>query len=899
LTDALTPLRGSVTAVGAGLCLWMATCFLTAMTAGAIQGASSATTAAKAKLKTTNPSQSQPASGGFDQLIADIDQDKDAEKRLQRYFDLAGNEKAPATVRQAASAKWQGLLNQKLAASALIQGHIVSGNPSPADWNEQEKAFQTALAAFPTAGLRTAYGNSLVARADYEVDNGNLTAAATLCGRAQELGADQASLQAARQRLKKKEQSWGGAGWAGIKKYGGLFWKGLVAIIGSAHVWALIGIVFAIWFYRQVRGDSNDYQFEPFIVVQQRDADGKDKIYPGLTARLIKEMKRVAEIHQGRSRRALDEISDPLGNSVPINFTEYEPELTSKIEQIPEISVGAFKLPLVASLGILLRIKVKHVRTYYEEFSKGNQTYLRLMADLRGIRVLGAEAQYQESEPPSPAVATTPAPASPPPQRSIWDVLLSRKRAAQPSAAQAVADNSVPSFPAKADVLDRLMTALACEIRYSRITEQSTRSRSHVDQQNEAYSQSADVYREFTLGLDAQHAAAQMMQAATSSPGTLAVAQARMNVARLHYDHVLSMQSDHAAAFFCRAGISLQDAQILKRSASYKPDTPEDVAAFDKEPARTRIDDAIDDYRMTVRYGRTYLRGLSYFNLANIFYRIHRCDAYELALDYADQAETAFNQALSSARADATELLRRVWLLKISILVDKAAYSDDLSSHKRGTPAGEIDNLISRYRAEDSSPLMSEYWRVSAKINLMKIKDIIEASENGNTTANSLAAIRELLDEATKCARQAVELDPGVAENHNTLGSVHFVRLRYLQGEGRDKEAAFILSQQQSLAAYTRACSLSTHEYMFYNRAIFRKNFVADGSIKAAEDFKRACATIANYQRSSIALFSYGELLESSNSALSNKFKSVAALDVNFSRPRKDARPQEVRKVKT
>ena len=70
-------------------------------------------------------------------------------------------------------------------------------------------------------------------------------------------------------------------------------------------------------------------------------------------------------------------------------------------------------------------------------------------------------------------------------------------------------------------------------------------------------------------GLDAQHAAAQMMQAAASSPGTLAEAQARMNEARSHYDHVLSMQSDHAAAFFCRAGISLQDAQILKRSASY------------------------------------------------------------------------------------------------------------------------------------------------------------------------------------------------------------------------------------------------------------------------------------------------------------------------------------------
>ena len=811
----------------------------------------------------------------YDQLLNDIDNDKDAETRLERYWVLAGNKKVPASIQKSALEKWHQIFAKKIDAAAVLENGKLAEVQSPQDWDGSEKLFQKALALFPAPAMRTEYGNFLLRRAADEIKKGNISSGAALIGRAQELGADENSLKGLREQLTKQEAKWGGSLWTGIKARSAAIWSGVTAILGSPHVWALLGIFFAVWLYRKLRGNRKDYQFEPFIVVQQRDADGKDKIYPGLTARLLKEMKRVAEIHQGSSQKALDEISDPLGNSVPINFTEYEPELTSKIEQIPEISVGAVKLPVISYLAILLRVNVKRVRTYYEEFSIGQKTYLRLIADMRGTRALALEAEYAEPKPVTTRTAEQIA------MQQFLEHAFPGVIAAEPPPPV-----NEPELPSKEEVLESLITQLACEIRFTRIVEENL---GKAKKPEESYSRSAEVYREFTLGLDAQHNAAQILSGASPTPQQAAQARLEIETAYQHYSRVIAVQSDHAAAYFCRAGISLQRAQLDKALATYQPDTPSDPAQFDRPTARTKIDDAIADYRVATRLGRPHLRGLSYFNLGNIFYRIHRCDAYEQALEYADQAETAFELALNYIRDEATELCRRVWLLKVAILVDQAGSCE--LSHKRGSPGREIQELLSNYKREDPHPGVSEYWRIKAKAQMMEARECFKTfAQQGWWDDNTKSLLSHLLRDAEKKAKWAVELDPDAAENYNTCANVGFVRLKKMKMSGEEGTAGYQQHLQETLAAYDRACELSTHEFYFYNRAIARDEFASTQIESIKRDYVRACATIANGQRSTRALLDYGDFLEKQGETqLAEKFRALAGRDSRFKEAQQQA----------
>jgi hypothetical protein len=831
-------------------CLWIAILLAAVAIAGA-QQTPKAQKAASVKAE-EKPSSSAPASNGFDQLLSDIDKDRDAEARLERYLDLAKTKSVPAGTSKAANEKAAQLLKDKAAALNAAGSAALSAAHDPPDWDSAEKAYQDAVKSFPTPELRLALGNFLLARAKHEIRSKDLNSARTLIGRAQELGVDDTALKAALAHVQEEENSWGGKTWAAIKNGARTVWKVITGILGSAHVWALVGIAFVIWTYRKLRGNKKDYQFEPFIVVEQHAADAKDKIYPGLTARLLKEMRRVAEIHQGSSQKALDEISDPLGNSVPINFTEYEPELTSKIEQIPEISVGSVKLPLVSYLAILLRVNVKRVRTYYEEFSHGASTRLRLMADMRGTRSLVADAGYEEPKPPGSARAA-------PPNLT----LLFPNGNHAPTVDNS---NGSPASPPKAEVLDQLITRLACEVRFSRIMDEKSR---RATRGNESYSRSAEVYREFTLGLDAQHEAAQTMHSASRVAEQLNKAAAKLQEARDRYTNAIARQSDHAAAYFCRAGISLQEAQIEKTRPGYEPDTPETPEAFAQAPSRTKIDDAIDDYRRAAQLGRAHLRGLSYFNLANIFYRLHRCDAYEKALEYAAQADSEFKRALNAGQTEASELRRRVSLLKVSILIDKAG-NCELSSLRDGTPAVAIRELLLGFKEEEGEQ-PSEYWRVSAKACVMQVKELLDGAD-----AEAQRLLPRVLREAMTNIQRAIEIDPGVAENYNTLGAVLFAKLSYLDSAHKNNSAEYGECKREILNMYDRACSLSTHEFFFYNRAIARKNFIPGEDEKTECDFRRACATIANGQRSSVALFSYASFLEERSQALQGESYELA-----------------------
>ena len=103
-------------------------------------------------------------------------------------------------------------------------------------------------------------------------------------------------------------------------------------------------------------------------------------------------------------------------------------------------------------------------------------------------------------------------------------------------------------------------------------------------------------------------------------------------------------------------------------------------------------------------------------------------------------------------------------------------------------------------------------------------------------------------------------------------------------GNGKDHAAEYAAILREILAAFDRACDLSTHEFFFYNRAISRKNFGMAGGGETKKDFLRACATIANGMRSSVALFSYGEYLQDSNQELAKKFFAMAALDKDNNR---------------
>src|ERR1700742_2954016 len=58
------------------------------------------------------------ASSGYDDLLNDIDKEENAERRLQRYWDLNNNAKAPAATKKTASEKWQDLFQKKTAAEA-------------------------------------------------------------------------------------------------------------------------------------------------------------------------------------------------------------------------------------------------------------------------------------------------------------------------------------------------------------------------------------------------------------------------------------------------------------------------------------------------------------------------------------------------------------------------------------------------------------------------------------------------------------------------------------------------------------------------------------------------------------------------------------------------------------
>ncbi len=835
------------------------------------------------------------ANSGYDDLLSDIEKEENAELRLERYWEFTNNPKASAAGRKIASEKWQQLFQKKVAAEAAIESAKLYTSQPPEEWDKEEKSFQDAITSFPSPELRSAFGMSLLRRASHEIEQGKLADAAVFIGRAQELGADKDSVQSIREQLQKREDSWGGKSWAAAKQTTSAFWTGLTGILGSAHVWALLGIGFAIWLYRKLRGNARDWQLEPFIVVQQHDADAKEKVYPGLTARLLKEMKRVAEIHQGSSQKALDEISDPLGNSIPINFTEYEPELTSTIEQIPEISVGTVKLPVVSYLSLLLRANAKRVRTYYEEFTKGPATYLRLIGEMRtGSLVVLAEYKEEKAAPtPVPVPAQMP-PAAKEEQPGWWQLLLRLLHSDTPVATKTdtvPANNEPPqvapvTYQPKEEVLDRLITKLACEVRFARIADEKRRGTKNTE---ESYSRSADIYSEFTLGLDAQHEAAQIMHKPNRRPENIQAAQLKIKEASEHYDYVIGRQSDHAAAYFCRAGICMQHAQIIKALDTYVPDTPSEPAQFDLAPARTKIDEAIDDYRAAARFGQAHLRGLSFFNMANIFYRIHRCDAYGQALGYADKAETDFEIALNYLHTEASELRRRVWLLKIAILADRDGAC--APCNKRQNPKDEVSTLLSKYREEDPDPAVSEYWRVTAKVSLMEIKACFEKGGPWNSNASSHLA--RLLHDAEKQAKRAIELDSGAAENYNTYGSVLFARLLQLNKDGKNNSAERAEVFRQLLAAYDRACALSTHEFFFYNRAITRKNFNSAAVEETLKDFARACATIANGQRSSIALFSCGDFLSGTNKKLAEKFMNTAALDREYERAQGRTRKED------
>ncbi|MGE5324122.1 MAG: hypothetical protein ACM3SW_14735 [Actinomycetota bacterium] len=580
------------------------------------------------------------------------------------------------------------------------------------------------------------------------------------------------------------------------------------------------------------------------------------------------------QIHQGVSQKALDEVSDPLGNSVPINFTEYEPDLTSKIEQTPEISVGAVKLPVMSYLAIVLRVNTRRVRTYYEEFNRGSGTYLRLMAEMPGGCSLVVQARYEEGAPQAASQATS---QGPPP--GFWRSLLFGNN----HQAVSVAADPPQTQPSKADVLDRLITELACEIRFSWIKDEDTSERDH------AYSRTGKVYRQFTMGLDAQHHAAQILQTARGNTTRMATAEQKLKEARVHYDQVVAAQHDHAAAYFCRAGISLQESQIVKRSPEYRPDTPQTAEEFLLPRPRTTIDDAIDDYRVSARLGRGHLRGLSYFNLANIFYRIHRCDAYEQALDYADRAEEAFKGQAENGDSEARELRRRVWLLKISILADRAP-ACALSSFKRGTPEGEIRQILSKYEQEDPAPAVSEYWRIRAKLETIAAWEFVETPGVG-ITAGKLEDAHRSLNNARTYALRAIEIDPEVAENHNALGGALSGLLHFLEKMNRANTPEYAECRRATMAAYDRACALSVYEFFFYNRAMAR-DFMGGSATETSNDFRRACATIANSQRSSAALLEYSSFLAKEKLPLAAEFHRLAAGDTNFSDAQKEL-PQQ------
>jgi tetratricopeptide (TPR) repeat protein len=536
-------------------------------------------------------------------------------------FEQTASAAQASSQRALAEASWSRLLSRKIEA----EGYRSSGLRELGNGNLEMAGdlFRRASEVYPDGAVAKSYHDFLLARTQALVNEGRFTEAgqtlAALRGldhRTKEIGDLATAIEKTRDPLPVR-----------IATQTALFLR-------SSTFWTLVGaLAFAwafVWLLVRRRRSGRRYMLvhavaagskptKPSLVETAKDPASAFAIEI-VVGRLLAEVQRIQVVHQKTPADALDWSVEVLGQETLISPPQVEDDIAGRVEALEPFKIGGINLPFGQLFAMMLRWlpPARPITVSMEDASQDGGGILRLLATFPSGSVLVAEQRYEFVGDPKAV-----------PDQGVLSRLASLAHIGGAETKPAPSSSITPLLN-RSEALDSAIATLGSAIVH-RLLEKSPFCASG----------SPSVFRVFTEGLLLQ-------QEASAMPATNEMRAKRLEEALRKYEAVLRMQSDHAVAHFCKAGVEL----MLHREAESRK-----------------------SYLRTLSLGNALVRAGACHNLAIDYYSEFSCSSYRAALEYCERGLQELKHTRDPlVRSQRSQLRSALLLHQATVAFDSAIF---------------------------------------------------------------------------------------------------------------------------------------------------------------------------------------------------------------------------------